>query len=96
MSSFSLKTLHAHVNRPYRSSPGPLFQNEGRCSDFDMEIIFHSLRFYCKPLTIFGKLILSSVLRIFPIAVQGVVVYVVKQLLEDVSGYKVLKKIGEI
>ena len=35
-------------------------------------------------------------LRIFPIAVQGVVVYVVKQLLEDVSGYKVLKKIGEI
>ena len=55
-----------------------------------------SLRFYCKPLTIFGKLILSSVLRMFPIAVQGVVVYVVKQLLEDVSGYKVLEKIGEI
>ena len=48
-------------------------------------LVFHSLRFYCKPLTIFGKLILSSVLRIFPIAVQGVVVYVVKQLLEDVS-----------
>ena len=24
------------------SSPGPLFQNEGRCSAFDMEIIFHS------------------------------------------------------
>ena len=22
--------------------PGPLFQNEGRCSAFDMEIIFHS------------------------------------------------------
>ena len=37
-------------------------------------------------------MILSSVLRIFPIAVQGVVVYVVRQLLEDVSGYKVLKK----
>lgn len=35
-------------------------------------------------------------LRIFPIAVQRVVVYVVKQLLQDVSGYKVLKKIGEI
>ena len=32
----------------------------------------------------------------FPIAIQGVVVYVVKQLLEDVSGYKVLEKIGEI
>ena len=58
--------------------------------------VFLSLRFYCKPLTIFGKLILSSVLRISPIAVQGVVVYVVKQLLEDVSGYKVQKKIGEI
>ena len=24
------------------SSPGPLFQNEGRCSAFDMDIIFHS------------------------------------------------------
>jgi len=29
-------------NRPFPSSPGPLFQNEGRCSAFDMEIIFHS------------------------------------------------------
>ena len=29
-------------NRPLQSSPGPLFQNEGRCSAFDMEIIFHS------------------------------------------------------
>ena len=28
--------------RPIPSSPGPLFQNEGRCSAFDMEIIFHS------------------------------------------------------
>ena len=30
------------VNRPFPSSPGPLFQNEGRCSAFDMEIIFDS------------------------------------------------------
>ena len=30
------------ANRPFPSSPGPLFQNEGRCSAFDMEIIFHS------------------------------------------------------
>ena len=30
------------TNRPFSSSPGPLFQNEGRCSAFDMEIIFHS------------------------------------------------------
>ena len=29
-------------NWPFQSSPGPLFQNEGRCSSFDMEIIFHS------------------------------------------------------
>ena len=29
-------------NRPFPSSPGPLFQSEGRCSAFDMEIIFHS------------------------------------------------------
>ena len=28
--------------RPYPSSPGPLFQNDGRCSAFDIEIIFHS------------------------------------------------------
>ena len=35
-------------------------------------------------------------LRIFPIVVQRVVVYVVKQLLQDVCGYKMLKKIGEI
>ena len=30
------------LNRPFPSSPGSLFQNEGRCSAFDMEIIFHS------------------------------------------------------
>ena len=30
------------VNGPFPSSPGPLFQNEGRSSAFDMEIIFHS------------------------------------------------------
>ena len=29
-------------NRPFPSSPGPLFQNEGWCSAFDKEIIFHS------------------------------------------------------
>ena len=28
--------------RPFLSSPGPLFQNEGRCSAFDVEITFHS------------------------------------------------------
>ena len=27
---------------PFASSSGPLFQNEDRCSDFDMEILFHS------------------------------------------------------
>ena len=32
----------AKINRPFPSSPGPLFQNEGRCSAFDMEVIFHS------------------------------------------------------
>ena len=30
------------INRPFPSSPGPLFQNQGRCSAFDMETIFHS------------------------------------------------------
>ena len=35
---------HAYqrCNRPFPSSPGPLFQKEGRCWAFDMEIIFHS------------------------------------------------------
>ena len=32
----------AQQNRPFPSSPGPLFQNEFRCSAFDMEIVFHS------------------------------------------------------
>ena len=36
-----LLLIHA-LNRPFPSSPGPPFQNEGRCSAFDMEIIFHS------------------------------------------------------
>ena len=34
--------VFANVNRPFPSSPGPLFQNEGRCSVFDIEIIFLS------------------------------------------------------
>ena len=29
-------------NRPFLSSPGPLYQNEVKCSAFDMEMIFHS------------------------------------------------------
>ena len=29
-------------NRPFPSSPGPLYQNEVKCSAFDMEMIFHS------------------------------------------------------
>ena len=34
--------MRPKANKPFPSSPGPLFQNEGRCSAFDMEIIFHS------------------------------------------------------
>ena len=35
--------LETAAIRPFLSSPGPLFQNEGSwCSAFDMEIIFHS------------------------------------------------------
>ena len=32
----------AKINKPFPSSPGPLFQNEGRYSAFDMEIVFYS------------------------------------------------------
>ena len=28
--------------RPFPSSPGPLYQNEVKCSVFDMEMILHS------------------------------------------------------
>ena len=28
-------------SRPFPSSLGPLYQNEGKCSAFDMEMIFH-------------------------------------------------------
>ena len=41
-----LKVKRAYLtptNKPQTmGSTGPLFQNEGRCSAFDMEIIFHS------------------------------------------------------
>ena len=29
-------------NRPFQSFPEPLYQNEVKCSAFDMEMIFHS------------------------------------------------------
>ena len=37
-----IKELHWHRNKPFPSSPGPLYQNEVKCSAFDMEVIFHS------------------------------------------------------
>ena len=37
-----LLRCHSEHKTPFPSFPGPLFQNEGRCSAFDMEIIFHS------------------------------------------------------
>ena len=30
------------MNRPFPSSPGPLYQNEVKCSSFDIEMIVHS------------------------------------------------------
>ena len=30
------------LNKPFPSSPWPLYQNEVKCSAFDMEMIFHS------------------------------------------------------
>ena len=36
------QTLHKTCsNGPFPSSPGPLYQNEVRCSCFDVEMIFH-------------------------------------------------------
>ena len=34
--------LANETNRSFPSSPGPLYQNEVKCSAFDMQIIFHS------------------------------------------------------
>ena len=31
-----------HVERTFPSFPGPLYQNEVKCSAFDMEMIFYS------------------------------------------------------
>ena len=48
MDVYHQETVHRQVAcrldlyKPFPSSFGPLFQNEGRCSAFDMEIIFHS------------------------------------------------------
>ena len=40
--SLSILCTNNTFDRPFPSSPGPLLQNEGRCSAFDTEIIFHS------------------------------------------------------
>ena len=40
--AFHLSELTGQTIPVVMSSPWPLFQNEGRCSVFDMEIIFHS------------------------------------------------------
>ena len=40
--SFSILCTNYTFNRPFPSSPGSLLQNEGRCSAFHVEIIFHS------------------------------------------------------
>ena len=39
---FSIYVPHFQGNRPFPSSPEPLYQNEVKCLAFDMEIIFHS------------------------------------------------------
>ena len=39
---FSIYVPHFQGNRPFSSSPGPLYQNEVNRSAFDMEMIFHS------------------------------------------------------
>ena len=36
------RTLAWDFNRPFPSSPGPLNQNEVKCSAIDMQMIFHS------------------------------------------------------
>ena len=39
------KEQTSKVNRPFPSSPWPLFENEVKCSAFHMEMIFHKKGF---------------------------------------------------
>ena len=39
---FACSEFNSLSNRPFPSSPGPLYQNKVKCSAFDMEMIFHS------------------------------------------------------
>ena len=39
---FARSEFNSLSNRPFPSSPGPLYQNKVKCSAFDMEMIFHS------------------------------------------------------
>ena len=39
--AYNWQLSYEEQNRPFPSSPGPLHQNEVRCSTFDMEMIFH-------------------------------------------------------
>ena len=39
---FACSEFNSLSNRPFPRSPGPLYQNEVKCSAFDMEMIFHS------------------------------------------------------
>ena len=56
------------MGRPFPSSPGPLFQNEGRCSAFGMEIIFHSYanetHFGCVPSLILKERVFGIVFKL--------------------------------
>ena len=35
------RSVYCHLNRPFPSSPGPLYQNEVKYSAYDMEMIFY-------------------------------------------------------
>ena len=35
------RSAYRHLNRPFPSSPGPLYQNEVKYSAYDMEMIFY-------------------------------------------------------
>ena len=39
---FFVRRKFSNDNRPFPSSPGPLYQNEVKSPAFDMEMIFHS------------------------------------------------------
>ena len=78
-------------NRPFPSSPGPLFQSEGRCSAFDLEIISHANKTHFHKKGCAPSLILT--VRVFGTRQWPILFILHKMLLFPSLTVKVVKEI---